>query len=71
MDTELRDTELRGTELRGRGQQEFTVFVSNLPYNLDRYGLKGVFQRAGEVRHTYIPQGRTGRRGSRYGFVRF
>jgi len=38
---------------------------------LDRYGSKGVFQRTGEVSDTFIPQGRLGRRGSRYGFVRF
>ena len=35
--------------------REFTVFVSNLPSCIDRYGLKGVFQRAGEVSDAYIP----------------
>jgi len=27
----------------------FTVFVDNLPFNLDRHGLKGIFQRVGNV----------------------
>jgi len=29
--------------------QEFTVFVDNLPENLDQYGLKGIFKKAGQV----------------------
>jgi len=49
-----------------RNHKEYTVFVSNLPYNLDQYGLKGVFQKAYQVRDSYIL-----RRRSRYGFVRF
>lgn len=51
--------------------REFTVFVSNLPNCIDRYGLKGVFQRAGKVSDAYIPQRSSGWRNARYGFVRF
>ena len=48
----------------------FTVFVDNLSYNLDRFGLKGIFQRAGYVRVTFIPA-KLSRSRKRFGFVRF
>jgi len=46
------------------------VFVDNLPGNLDKYGLRGIFQRAGYVSDSYIPS-KLGRRRKRFGFVRF
>ena len=48
----------------------FTVFVDNLPFNLARYGLRGIFQRAGNVSDSYIPS-KLGRMRKRFGFVRF
>ena len=54
-----------------RNYKEFTVFVYNLPHNLDQYGLKGVFQKAGVVSDSYIPHRRPGRNAHRFGFVRF
>ena len=46
------------------------MFVENIPHNLDRYGLKGIFQRAGRVSDSYIPS-KLGRSRKRFGFVRF
>ena len=51
--------------------KEYTVFVANLPDDLDQYGLKGVFKKAGQVSDTYIPRSRSGRNAYRFGFVRF
>ena len=56
-------------EMRARSQveegksnyKEYTVFVANLPDDLDQYGLKGVFKKAGQVSDTYIPRSRLGR----------
>ena len=61
----------RGREFKSERGREFSVFVHNLPWKLDHYGLKGIFQRAGRVCDTYIPA-RKGRLGpGKYGFVRF
>ena len=46
------------------------MFVDNLPFNLDRFGLKGIFQRAGIVCDSFIPA-KLGRLRKRFGFVRF
>ena len=51
--------------------KEYTVFVDNLPEDLDQYGLKGIFKKAGQVSDTYIPRRRSGRKAHRFGFVRF
>jgi len=50
-----------GRRVSEGSRKEFTVFVQNIPQNLDQYGLKGIFQRAGKVSDTYIPL-RKGRR---------
>ena len=63
-----RDREWRS---EARNYRVFTVFVSNLPRNIDRFGLKGVFRRAGEVSDAFIPQRKAGNRTTRYGFVNF
>jgi len=54
-----------------RPQKEFSVFVRNLPGDLDRFGLKGIFEKVGRVCDTFIP--RRGPRWNyrRFGFVRF
>jgi len=52
-------------------KQEFSVHITNLPAKLDRFGLKGIFRRAGTVRDAYIPQRKRDRWGRRFGFVRF
>ena len=46
------------------------MFVDNLPHNLDKYGLKGIFQRIGFVSDSYIPA-KLGRTRKRFGFIRF
>ena len=51
--------------------KECSVFVYNLPQNLDQYGLKGIFQKAGKVSDAYIPRRGSRRTATRYGFVRF
>ena len=51
-------------------RREFTVFVDNLPQNLDKYGLKGIFRRIGDVSDAYIPA-KLGRSRKHFGFVRF
>ena len=53
------------------GRHEFSVFVSNLPWNLDKYGLRGIFQRAGSVSDSFIPLKRPHCNERRFGFVRF
>ena len=72
----MRERERERERVRIRRQKErqcreFTVFVSNLPYCIDRYRLKGVFNRAGQVSDAHIPQRRSQGRNARYGFVRF
>ncbi|KAJ8422483.1 hypothetical protein Cgig2_017611 [Carnegiea gigantea] len=51
-------------------RREYSVFVYSLPTELDRHGLQGIFQRAGQVIDTYIPQRKTRRSNVRFGFVR-
>uniref|UniRef100_A0A7C9A4X2 RRM domain-containing protein n=1 Tax=Opuntia streptacantha TaxID=393608 RepID=A0A7C9A4X2_OPUST len=51
-------------------RQEFTVFVDNLPQQLDHYGLKGVFRKAENVSDVYVPL-KKARRRRKFGFVRF
>ena len=56
---------------RLRMEKEFSVFVHNIPTELDPHGLRGIFQKARRVSDTYIPYRRTRRNNARYGFVRF
>jgi len=51
--------------------REFSVFVRNLPGELDRFGLKGIFERVGRVCDIYIPDRLLRRNQKRFGFVRF
>ena len=53
------------------GRKEFSVFISNLPDKLDKYGLKGIFIKAGKVSDVYIPKGKSVRSRRRYCFGRF
>ena len=46
------------------------MFVENLPHNLDKYGLKGIFQRVGFVSDSNIPA-KLGRSRKRFGFIRY
>jgi len=50
---------------------EFSVFIHNLPSSLDKYGLAGIFQKAGAIADTYIPLRQGPRIRGRFGFVRF
>ena len=52
-------------------KNEVSVFVNNLPPELDKFGLKGIFHKAGRVIDTYISWGRKVSSRLRYGFVRF
>ena len=52
-------------------KKEFSVFVFNLPRLLDKYGLYGIFQKAGRVCDTYIPIQSVRKAKRRYGFVTF
>ena len=52
-------------------QREFSIYISNLPEELDIHGLKGIFQKAGRISDVYIPQKRTRRFKLRFGFVSF
>ena len=52
-------------------RQDFSVFVLNLPRLLDRYGLFGIFQKAGNICDAYIPSRSNGMTRRRFGFVRF
>ena len=47
------------------------MFVNNLPRQLDQYGLKGIFQKAGRVYDVYIPPRKGREVTGKYGFVRF
>ena len=53
-----------------RSGDGFTVFIENLPCNLDKFGLKGIFQRVGAVSDSYVPS-KLGRSNKRFRFVRF
>jgi len=51
--------------------QELLVFISNLPLNLNLYRLRGIFQRAAKVNHSYIPARRSPRNHPKFGYVGF
>ncbi|KAJ8420960.1 hypothetical protein Cgig2_012930 [Carnegiea gigantea] len=52
-------------------RKEFSILVNNLPCNLDQFGLKGIFQRAGRVSDAYILPRRARKTHTKFGFVRF
>ncbi|KAJ8430678.1 hypothetical protein Cgig2_033834 [Carnegiea gigantea] len=56
-------------ESRGNQTQIFSIFIDNLPINLDNLGLKQLFSSYGEVVDVYIPS-KVGRKsGQKYGFI--
>jgi len=59
------------SELKRAQHQYFSVFVNNLPLELDQYGLRGIFRNAGQVSSIYIHPRRFRKDNSRFGFVRF
>ena len=65
----------REKSIRKRGyeesQREISVFVYNLPYELDQFGVAGIFRKAGTISDVYIPYHQKYKRSGRYGFVRF
>ena len=67
----LKKRERRVKRGRENLQRQTSVFVSNLPAELDRFGLKGIFHNIGKVVDTYIPGPRQRNARRRYGFVRF
>ncbi|XP_028124045.1 uncharacterized protein LOC114321098 [Camellia sinensis] len=48
-----------------------TIFIANIPEQMQVYSLKGIFQRFGSVVHASIPNRRTKRFNSRFGFIRY
>jgi len=48
-----------------------SIYVNNLPHNLDKYGLQGIFSTIGRVVDSYIPKGNRLDSRPKYGFVRF
>ena len=48
-----------------------SVYVSNIPAVLDKFGLQGIFNRAGKVLDSFIPKRRLNGTRVRYGFVRY
>jgi len=62
---------------QGRGRQNPTeqfgvsIYVNNLPHELDKYGLRGIFSTIGRVVDSYIPKGNRLASRPKYGFVRF
>ena len=57
--------------MRFSGRKEISLFINNLPTTLDKFGLKGIFYKAGRVNDVYIPEGKLAGSRKRYGFVRF
>jgi len=57
--------------VRTSGRREVSVFINNIPERLDKYGLKGIFNKASKVSDVYIPVCRRKGSGIRFGFVRF
>jgi len=51
--------------------REVSMFVHNLPYTIDEFGVAGIFKKAGRVSDVYIPAKQKNRRNGRFGFVRF
>ncbi|KAL7263042.1 hypothetical protein ACSBR1_001254 [Camellia fascicularis] len=49
----------------------FSVYVDNLPFNMDPRALYKLFTKFGIVRDVFIPQKRRKTTNSRFGFVRF
>ena len=57
--------------LYGSGQKETSIFIYNLPYEIDKFGVAGVFRKAGRISDVYIPSHQKYKRSGKYGFVRF
>ena len=57
------------SKLERAQHQYFSVFVNNSPLELDQHGLRGIFQRVGQVSGIYIHLRRFRRDNSRFGFV--
>ena len=55
----------------GGKHKDFSVFVRNLPGELDQFGLRGIFQKVGRVWDAYIPRRNGWCRQVKFGFVRF
>jgi len=57
---------------RGREREQgFSVYVFNILRLLDKFGLYGIFRKAGRIYDTYIPIQSNRKAHRRYGFVRF
>jgi len=58
-------------ESRGNWTRIFSLFIDNLPIDLDNLGLKKLFSSHGEIVDVYIPS-KVGRKsGRKYVFIRF
>ncbi|XP_028116483.1 uncharacterized protein LOC114314227 [Camellia sinensis] len=59
-----------GSRRRGPGSKLFSIFVDNLPYDMDPKGMFIMFSKFGVVKHVYISFKRS-KVGTRFGFVRY
>jgi len=69
MEREVRERLERKHKDDVRYSKEFSVFVGNLPSELDQYGLRGISKKASNVCDVQISMTRT--RKSRFAFIRF
>ncbi|KAG5534965.1 hypothetical protein RHGRI_022921 [Rhododendron griersonianum] len=54
-----------------RNQENFTLFVDNIPEEKDHHWLQQTFSNFGVVKDAFIPWKRSKRTGNKFGFVRF
>ena len=52
-------------------RRDYIVFVDNIPPRLDKFALKGIFQKVGKLSDSYIPIRKGSRSKRRYGFVHY
>jgi len=50
------------------GREEISIFISNIPPELDKFGLKGIFQKVKKVYDAYIPLRQASTARTRFGF---
>ena len=54
-------------------KHDFSIFISNLTWELDKFGFKGIFQKIGQITDVCLPGANPKRRRFRFrfGFIRF
>lgn len=62
---------LKGGIHGSRKKDVFTVFVDNLPKEMDKIWLHQIFRSYGQVDEIYIPVKRSAKFNTKFGFIRF